>query len=387
MITQSAPVVPVLSGLNSHLRVGIKAKELGLTKVLVVYDEGVFRAGIVDPVIENLKASRVEVVTFGKVTPDPPDYQVHEGGKLANDEKVNGLIAIGGGSVLDCAKAINYLTANPPPINQWFFPAVPQGKPLPMIAIPTTAGTGSEASFAAVITDSATGIKKAILDGNFCRYSLTISDPLMYAGLPSKPSAYCAFDILTHSIDSLFSAYDEPYSHMFAETAVRKVVKFLPRVIANGKDYEARQEIAFSATIAGNILNTNMAGNTHCMGHNIGAVCHLPHGLAVALPLVSLMKLFYSKWRPGRARLVGECFGVHFSGAETPEEIGELTGNAIYKFYRDCGIETISELNLNEADLEKAINKMTGDIQTPTTYILMSRSDYVSVIEHMKTLK
>jgi len=386
MINQSCPIVPVLSGLHAHLRVGIKAKELGMNKVLVVYDLGVYNAGIVDPVIESLRTSRIEVVTFDKVTPDPPDYQVDEGGKLANEEKVDGIVAIGGGSVLDCAKAINYLTANPAPINQWFFPIVPQGEPLPMIAIPTTAGTGSEGSFAAVITDSSTGIKGALLDDRFCRFSLAIADPLMYAGLPSKPSAYCGFDVLTHSIDSLFSAYDEPYAHMFAETAIRKTIKYLPRVITYGKDYEARQEIAFSATIAGNLLNTNMAGNTHCMGHSIGAVCHLAHGLAVALPLVSLMKLFYAKWRPERAQLIGECFGVQFKGNESPAEIGEMTGNAIHKFYRNCGIETLSELNLKEEDLETALKMMTADIQTPTTYMLMSRSDYQSVLDHMKTL-
>ncbi|MCF6265407.1 MAG: iron-containing alcohol dehydrogenase [Desulfuromusa sp.] len=387
MINQSCPIVPVLSGLNAHLRVGIKAKELGMTKVLVVYDLGVYGAGIVTPVIESLEASRIEVVTFDKVTPDPPDHQVDEGGKLANDEKVDGLVAVGGGSVLDCAKAINYLTANPAPINQWFFPIVPQGTPLPMIAIPTTAGTGSEGSFAAVITDTKTGIKGALLDGNFCRYSLAISDPLMYAGLPAKPSAYCGFDVLTHTIDSLFSSYDEPYAHMFAETAIRKVTKFLPRVIKNGKDYEARQEIAFSATIAGNVLNTNMAGNTHCMGHSIGAVTHLPHGLCVALPLVSLIKLFYSKWRPERVQLVGEYFGAQFTGDETADEIGELTGNAIFKFYRECGIENLSELNITDEDFEKALDMMTEDIQTPTTYMLMTRSDYKSVIDHMKSLK
>lgn len=386
MISMSADVVPVLHGVNAAMRTGIKARELGMKKALVVYDMGVYNAGIVEPVIESLKASKIEVVKFDKVVPDPPDHMCNEGGELAQSEKIDGIIAIGGGSTMDTAKAINMLTCNPTPINQWFFPSEPQGESVPMIAIPTTAGTGSEGSFAAVVTDTAVGVKGALLDHKFCKFSLTIQDPKMYAGLPVRPTAYCAFDVLAHTIDSLMSAYNEIYSVAFAEIAIRRVVKFLPRVLKNPGDLEARGEIAFSATLGGNVLNTNMAGHTHTMGHSIGAVCHIPHGLAVALPLASLMELYYCKWKPEKAKLVGDCFGVQFSGNETPEEIGKMTAAAIHKFYLECGIETLSQLNLKKEDLAKAISLMPKDMQSPSTYVLLSRSQYEAVVEHMFTL-
>jgi len=386
MISLSAFIVPVLHGENSTMRTGLKATELGIKKALVIYDAGVFKAGIVGPIIESLKASRIEVVTFDKVTPDPPDYMVNEGGELAIREKIDGIVAIGGGSTLDTAKGINFLTCNEGPINKWFFPSSPQGKSVPMIAIPTTAGTGSEGSFAAVVTDSKAGKKGAMLDPEFCRFSLVIQDPKMYVGLPAKPSAYCAFDVLCHAVDSIFSTYNEVYSIAFAEIAIRKVVKYLPQILKNPGDLKARGEVAFAATLGGNVLNTNMAGCTHTMGHSIGAVCHIPHGLAVALTLSSLIELHFCKWDPEKTKLVGDCFGVKFSGEETPEEIGKMTAAAVHKFYLECGIETISQLNLKKEDLAKAVTFMTNDIQTPTVPVLLSGSQYQAVLDHMYTL-
>lgn len=386
MISKSAAIVPVLSGINASMRTGIEAKQLGITKALVVYDLGVYNAGIVEPVIESLKASRIEVVKFDKVTPDPPDIMINEGGELAVKENVDGIIAIGGGSVMDTAKGINILCKNPAPINQWFFPIEPQGDPLPMIALPTTAGTGSEGSFAAVVTETSTGIKGALLDLNFCKFSLTVQDPKMYAGLPTKPTVYCAFDVLTHSIDALMSQFNEQYSVMFAEHAIRKVIKYLPRVKENGNDLEARGEIAFAATLGGNILNTNMAGHTHVIGHSIGAICHIPHGLAVSLPLASLIELYYCKWNPERVKMIGELFGLEFNGSETPEEIGKITGGRIIEYIKELGIETLSELNLKKEDIDKAVGIMTSDIQFPTAAVLLSESQFRAVVDHMYSL-
>lgn len=383
MISKSAEVVPVLHGIDSTYRTGISARELGMSKVLIVTDQVLVDLKLIDPIVENLKSSRVEAIVFSKVVPDPPDYVVEEGATLAKTEKVDGIIAVGGGSAMDAAKAVNMLTANDPPIRQWFFPSDPQGDPLPMIAIPTTAGTGAEASFAAVITDTEVGMKSALMSDRFCKFTLTIQDPKMYAGLPAKPSAYVGFDVLAHTIDSLFSPYNEVYAVAFAEIAIRKIVKFLPRVVKNTQDLEARGEVAFAATLGGNCLNTNMAGNTHTMGHSLGNVLHLPHGLCVALPLASLMEMLYAKWNPKRAQLVGECFGVVFTGQETPEEIGKMTGAAIHKFYLECGIETLSEINPDRELLKKAVAMMPGDMQSPSTYMRVTPTEYQQVIDHM----
>lgn len=386
MITLSAEVVPVLSGVNSHMRTGLKAKELGITKALVIYDEGVYKGGVVEPVLESLRACKIEIVTYDKVVPNPPDYQINECSDLAKAEGINGIIAVGGGSVMDSAKAVNVLCCNEGPINKFYFPSVIAGTPLPMIALPTTAGTGSEGSFAAVITDTTTNLKGALLDKNFCKFTLTISDPIMYAGLPARPSAYSAFDVLAHTIDGLMSTYNEPYANMFCETAIRKVVEYLPRVIANGKDLEARAEIAFAATIGGNNLNTNMAGCTHTIGHSVGMISHIPHGLAVAMPLPSLIMLHYWKHNIERVKLVGDCFGVKFEGNESPEEIGQIVGKAVFDFMIAVGVDRPCDVKVTEEEYVRACKLMVADIQTPTCFEQLSVSDYKAVIDHMRTL-
>ncbi|NLL58096.1 MAG: iron-containing alcohol dehydrogenase, partial [Firmicutes bacterium] len=144
MITSFSRTVPVLFGPGASLQTGLKVKELGAQKVLCVYDKGIKSAGIADKIIDNLKAAGLQVVIFDDVKADPPDTIINEAAVMANEEQVDGVVGVGGGSTMDAAKAINVLLTNPPPINLYYASSGGEHKPGKVVVlIPTTAGTGS----------------------------------------------------------------------------------------------------------------------------------------------------------------------------------------------------------------------------------------------------
>jgi alcohol dehydrogenase class IV len=180
---------PVLFGAGTSRQTGLKLRELGCKKVLVVYDKGIKASGIADRIIANINEAGIETVCFDGVLADPPDWSVEEAGALGVRENVDGVVGIGGGSSMDSAKAAKLLLTNPPPINQYFGREGVVTKPsVPLIVIPTTAGTGSETTPGGVITDTKNNIKSNIA-GTGCTVNLGIVDPELTLGLPPSITA------------------------------------------------------------------------------------------------------------------------------------------------------------------------------------------------------
>ncbi len=222
---------PVVFGDGVAKQAGKKFSTMGVRKVLTVYDRGVFEAGIVDVILKTLTDEGIEVVHFDKVLADPPDHIVVEGAKLANDEKVDGILGIGGGSSLDAAKVIAVYRHCEPPLSKYYIEngglmlAQRQAK---MILIPTTAGTGAEMTPGGVITDTEKGVKY-VCGGPGCYADVVLLDPTLTLSLPPYVTATTGMDALSHSIESMTSTTRNPMSDMLCGQAVEYIWRSLPK--------------------------------------------------------------------------------------------------------------------------------------------------------------
>jgi len=361
---------PILFGHGNSALIGEKLTELGCKKVLVVYDMGIKAAGIADKVLGFIRAADIEVVLFDKVEADPPDYLVNEAGALGVSENVDGIVGIGGGSSLDTAKGARLLLSNPAPINQYFaFRNVPgemdgiidKNLLKPLIVIPTTAGTGSEATPGGIITDTKKNEKFPI----HCLVSLAIIDPELTTGLPSGVTAATGFDALCHSVEALTSIKPNRLSEVLAKESIMLIAKYLPIACRDGSNIEAREAMALAATLGGIALRGPGGGIPHDIGKFIGIKYHVPHGTAGGCLLAETMK-FIAPCVPDKVRIVAESMGAEVCADASPEMIGEILCETIRKLYWDVNMPPMNSFVNDKAELvDNAASLFKGKSQTP----------------------
>lgn len=359
MITNYYVFVPALMGSGASLRVGMKTRELGCRKVLVVHDQGLKDVGIADTIIENIQAAGIETVVFGKVLADPPDILVEEVAELARNEKIDGIVAVGGGSAIDTAKGINTLINNPPPILQYFGYRTDLKPGVPMIFIPTTSGTGSEVTSMAVISCTSRGNKDSVM-GPHCIGTLALVDPDLTLGLPAKMTAATGIDALAHAVECMTGGQANPLSDALAKEAIRDIVKWLPIAYRDGSNLEAREKMINASMFAGMAFSNALVHLGHSIGHSLGAVFHIPHGIACALVLPEVIE-YSAKSESKKVAMICECFGEKVQDDATWEEIGALANKLLRNFMKSVDIPNMKELGF---DLEKVIAiapMVTGD--------------------------
>lgn len=353
----------MIFGANSSLTTGTKLKKLGCTKVICVYDKGVKAAGLVDKIVKVIESEGIEVVHYDGVLADPPDTVVNEAGELGRKEKVNGIVAIGGGSSMDTAKGINILLSNPGSIVQYGINTVYNLSRTPMIMIPTTAGTGSETTNMGVITSS-TEHRKTIIYGEGCTANVAILDPILTLGLPPYPTAATGMDVLAHAAEALTIKRNwNEYSAMFAEKAIALVVKYLPIAVADGSNMEARENMMLAASYAGIAFTDATVHMAHGIGHSLGAKFHVPHGAACAIALPSVMK-YVSATGTANVKRVGNAMGLNFKDDATAEEIGKSVADAMFALNTTVGIPTLQALNIGRDSFSDVADLVIQD----TTY-------------------
>lgn len=359
MITSFNVFVPSIMGSGAVYRTGIKVRDLGCKKVLVVHGKGMKASGIADTVIDNLKNAGVEVVAFTKVEPDPPDTIMEEGALVANSQGVDGIVALGGGSAMDTAKGINVMINNPPPISQHFGVQNNLKPGLPLIFIPTTSGTGSEVTNMTVVTCTATGKKDSIVSP-ICVGTLAILDPELTLGLSPKMTAVTGIDALAHAVESLTGGNSNPLSDAFAREAIRSIVKWLPIAYKDGSNIEARENLMNASMQAGMAFTNALVHVGHCIGHTIGAHYHIPHGLACATALPEVIE-YTSKTEWKKVAMICECFGEEVPENATPEKIGALAKEILRKFFKSVDVPNMKELGLDLEGVLKLAPLITAD--------------------------
>lgn len=262
--------------------------EKNILNVLIVTDKGIKDLGLVNGLEESLKQANIKYTIFDGVVPNPTIQNVEDALKLYLDKDCSGIIAFGGGSVMDCAKATGARIARPEkPVNK-MKGLLKIRKPLPLlIAIPTTAGTGSETTLASVITDPETKSKYAINDFNLIP-AYAVLDPKLTINLPKSLTATTGMDALTHAIEAYIGRSTNDHTRKCALEACRLIFENLEKVYDDGKNERARAHMLKGSYLAGIAFTISYVGYVHAIAHSLGGMYNTPHGLAnaVILPYV-----------------------------------------------------------------------------------------------------
>jgi alcohol dehydrogenase len=306
------PQPVLLVGPGSAARLGQAIGDFGHRKLLLVTDAVIERMGLMAPLTDALRSAGTEFVVFADITPDAPIPLIEQGLELFRSEGCDAIVAFGGGSVMDAAKVIALAAANdkkPRELAGYF-----RGLhgPAPIYAVPTTAGTGSEVTVAAIISDPELGKKYMVADTRIVP-DMAALDPTLMLGLPSAVTAATGMDALTHAVEAFISNWATPYTDRMALAAAGMIWQHLPRAYRDGSDLISREKMALASTYAGLAFTRANVGNVHAIAHQLGGKYHTPHGLANAIMLPEVLRFSLPDAAPRLARL-GERVGLRGNG-------------------------------------------------------------------------
>ncbi len=276
-------------GAGAIERLGPLARELGFSRPLLVTDRGLRDAGHVERALGQLRAAGVEAAVFDACEANPDGAMVDRGVEFAAARRPDGVIGLGGGSPLDCAKGINLLLTNGGAIADYKGYGLARKPLLPMIAAPTTAGTGSEAQSYAVIADTATHMKMACGDPKLA-FAAAILDPELTVSQPAAVTAAAGFDALAHAVETAVTTRRTPISMLFSHAAFRLLDPHYDRVLADPEDIEARAAMQLGAFYAGVAIEHSMLGAAHACANPLTARYALTHGVALAILLPHVVR-------------------------------------------------------------------------------------------------
>jgi len=324
----------VYFGVGAIARLPEVVAAAGGSRVFVVTDPGVRRSGVVDHVLRVLAAAGLDTATFDEVEPNPAASTVERGAAALQAFGLEGtvIVPVGGGSSMDTAKALDLRAANDP-LTVWEleYDGASLTPSRPVVAVPTTAGTGAETNSFGVITDEGAGRKGYIGHPSLLPVA-TILDPELTVGLPPAATAATGIDAMTHSLESLLSANPNPFAESTAIGVIRTVAAWLPRAVADGTDLEARSQMLMASHLAGvGQASGTGVGLVHALGHALGTRGKLAHGTALAVVLPEVLD-FYRGVRDRELALVGVALKV----ASPTEDDATAAGVAIAAIRRLC---------------------------------------------------
>ena len=351
-------------GIGAIQYVGEEVKQLGVSKVLLVTDPGIYEAGVTKSVEDSLTKAGVEIVLFNKVEPNPPVRSVAEGSKVYQENGCNGLIAVGGGSSMDTAKAIGVEVAHDASVLEY---EAAEGKKLlsnripPLTTIPTTAGTGSEVTQWAVITDEEREYKFNT-GGPLIAAHLTIIDPELHVSMPPHITAMTGIDALAHAIECYTMHYAQPVTDAVALLAIEYVATYIRRAYADGGDIEARYGMAQAAMLAGLSYGSESAGAAHAMSQTLGGIIPVAHGQCVATMMGPVMEYNW-KGHPAKFARIAEALGVNTARMST-EEAAKAAVEEVYQLVEDLDVPNLEEQGVSPDLIDRLAKEAMNDPQT-----------------------
>lgn len=326
-------------------------------RALIVTGRHVGKSPMYEKLTAVCKQYAVEYRTFDGVVQEPTDRMIEEGVALYRREGCDFVIGIGGGSPLDSAKAIAAMTVNPGKIADYNGKEITGAVPK-IVAIPTTAGTGSEATRFTVITDTERDVKM-LLKGDCLVPFAAIVDPDFSMDMPKSVTAATGLDALTHAVEAYTSKKANAFTDALALSAVKRIMRELPVVFSNGYDARARGEMAVAALLAGICINHSSVTIVHGMSRPIGALFHVPHGLSNAMLLPECIG-FALDGAYGRFADLGRAAGA--AGlSDSDQEAAEKFKDALAKLCRICEVPTPAQYGISREAFERAIDKMAED--------------------------
>lgn len=341
-----------------------QARELGIRRPFVVTDPGIVKAGLLDRALAPLREADMDYIVFDRVAPNPPIALVDEAAALYQSEKCDGVIGFGGGSSMDTAKSVGVVAANGGSILnfEWADPQPIQKRIPPTICVPTTAGTGSEVTLWAVITDPKRKIKFNVGGTADIGAWVALIDPELTLGLPAGVTAGTGMDALAHAIECYTCAYAQPLPDATALLAMEYVGQYLRVAYAQGHNIEARYKMSMAAMLGALSYGTESAGAAHAMSQSAGGVHDVPHGALTARLLGPVMEYNYMG-EPQKFARIAQALGEDTRGLSV-WQAAEKAVEAVYKLTSDLQIPTLQELGFNESEIPMLAEIAFNDPQT-----------------------
>ena len=330
-------------------RIGPEIGALAIRKVLVCTDKGVAAAGILERVLESLKASEIDCVVFDEVEPNPSIASAERALGVLKREGCQATVGIGGGSSMDTAKAVSLWAQNPGRLQDYEGADKAKNPCLPNFAIPTTAGTGSEVSAGLVVTDTERKYKLSIRSSsNLPRVG--ILDPSLMSNLPAHIAAACGMDALTHAIEAYISTQASPITDGIALGSIRLVGENLRQFVARRSNVEAAGKMLWASTMGAMAFVWARLGIAHAMAHPLGGHFNIAHGLANAIVLPHVMR-YNLIANPQKFAVIASALGEHVDGLK-PLDAAERSVLAVERLMEDIGItQRLSALGVTEESI------------------------------------
>lgn len=348
----------VIIGSGASERIGEEGSKLGVKNCLIVTDKVMVKLGVVDGIKKALHQNEIQYSIYDGVVTEPTVDYVLEGLKVYKDNGCDFLLAIGGGSAIDTAKAISVMVTNLGSIEDYMgLNKIPK-KGAPVVAIPTTGGTGSEVTMFTIITDTKTDVKM-LIGSPVVMPDVAIVDPLLTLSCPRDLTGAVGIDALTHAIEAYVSIKAQPMSDIFSLSAIELISGNLRQAWANGNNVEAREKTMLGALQAGIAFSNSSVALVHGMSRPIGAYFHVPHGASNAA-LLGVVMDFSLIGNPTRYAHVAKAMGEDITGL-TDLEAAELGAKAVKRLIKDVQIPSLPELGVGKEKLDELAPKMAKD--------------------------
>jgi len=373
---------PTVEGTGSRADAAEYCKNNGYQRVLIMTDSAIHKFGIPDKITEALTAKEIKWTIFEDILPNPTFSMVEAAKKKGLAFKAQCVIAVGGGSVMDCAKLTTAAMADPE--NDLLTLATPfkvKVQAVPLITVPTTAGTGAEVSMSALISDDKTHIKHNAASPKIMAV-LAILDGETMANMPPKVTASTGFDALSHAVESYCSTADRKgEEHTYGTQAVRIIMEALPRAFHDPGEVSYRNQMSKAAFLAGMALNKEMAGYAHPFAHALGAVYNLPHGELIACTLPPVMRLNQEVCRDKFADLA-VISGLGNNG-ENPEKLAERFISAVENMRKELNLPATLP-QLKKEDYPALIKLIFKDAKNYPTPRFINKKQAIEILDKIR---
>jgi alcohol dehydrogenase len=374
--------VQIQFGSGISKQVGTLAGSLAVNKnaisrrgVFVIMDPGIKGSAWLKDILASIDEADLQIHLFDEIEPNPKDKNVYAAAEQLLASHAGMVIGIGGGSTIDTAKAAALIAKHGGKVRNYAGWGKVPGSVMPIIAIPTTAGSGSEATSWAVITDTASHQKLAIGDHNLDP-TIALVDPLLTISLPASVTAATGMDALSHSIEAYICALSNPVNDLIALESIRLVAGNLQRVVANNSDLDGRQAMMLASTLGGIAINNADVAGVHCLSEGMGSLYDAPHGLLNAILLPYFMRFWLSSSQDRFTR-IAQAFGA----SPKPEE----AISAVVALNQSLTLPGLAEIGVKRVDFPRLASLADSNVSNSSNPIPMMASDYLGILEQAMT--
>lgn len=359
-------------------KVAKEGKVLG-KKGLIVTDGPLLKTGILDPIFKDFKAEGMDYVLWSEIVPNPRDVDIERGAKFAAEEKIDYIVAVGGGSAIDTAKAIGAIKENGGKCNDWYEGNLKK-KITPLICVPTTCGTGSEVTHESIVNNTVTMVKDCIW-GPEVSAAVAILDPDVLVNLPKKILASTGIDALTHAVEAYVCKAANPFTDALAIYAIRLIGESLTEAVENSSN-EAYVKMMAASCMAGAAFGNSDVASVHSIAEALGGYYDIPHGVANAMMLPEVSRLSIPG-APQKYADVARALGVHTEGMTTQQ--AAMAGVDYMEILcRRLNIPKFSELDVvDPKDFERLATTAAEASETEDNPVLFDKQDFIDIFTRL----